>query len=393
MIGAQRLMPPRHPALVEGTIVDVESAPSVVPRVASDRDSPRTGFVDVFRGLLIAHMALDHASMFFNRGRGEEELAVRMPEPVYDLVQFLTRFTGVPVAPGFCFMAGFMVATTSAARESRGVPKSDVTQKLLTRGLVLILADAIVLGLPRAAMGFYSFMVLSAVGVSIMALALVRDVPTRILLPVAMAMLCLHPLLDVSGLPTALRAVLYEPVRAGAFRSMYPVVPWGAIVLAGFVTGRDAATREQPVKFWLSIAGVCLVAFFGIRLAGGYGNAYPHAGPFTVEFWMFSKYPPDLPFLAWSFAVVFASLAGLKALTARCVPPLLRPFVVFGRVPFFFYLVHFYVLMLAMAALHTKTNLAGTYAIWGALLLAMAWPRAWYFKKKQERPNWITRYL
>jgi hypothetical protein len=93
---------------------------------APRRQRLRAGlYVDVFRGLLIAHMALDHASLTFNAARGEEELATRAPLPPVDLLQFLTRFTGVPVAPGFCFMAGFMVALTSLARESRGVPPSE----------------------------------------------------------------------------------------------------------------------------------------------------------------------------------------------------------------------------------------------------------------------------
>src|SRR5678816_2550033 len=81
----------------------------------------RVAYVDVFRGLLIAHMALDHASLMFNAGRAAEELAAG-PAPVFSgIFQFLTRFTGVPVAPGFFFMAGFMVALTSLARENRGV--------------------------------------------------------------------------------------------------------------------------------------------------------------------------------------------------------------------------------------------------------------------------------
>src|SRR3954447_13914791 len=70
----------------------------------------RQTYVDVFRGLLIAHMGLDHASLMFNAGRAAEELAAG-PAPAFaGLAQFLTRFTGVPVAPGFFFMAGFMVA-------------------------------------------------------------------------------------------------------------------------------------------------------------------------------------------------------------------------------------------------------------------------------------------
>jgi peptidoglycan/LPS O-acetylase OafA/YrhL len=72
---------------------------------------------------------------------------------------------------------------------------------------------------------------------------------------------------------------------------------------------------------------------------------------------------------------------------------MLRPFTVFGRVPFFFYVVHFYVLALARGALRAKVGVGETYAIWILLLLVMAVPCAWYFKKKQERPNWLTGYL
>ncbi len=61
----------------------------------------RHGYVDVFRGLLIAHMALDHASLMFNAGRGDEELAAVAARAPIDIFQFLTRFTGVPVAPAF----------------------------------------------------------------------------------------------------------------------------------------------------------------------------------------------------------------------------------------------------------------------------------------------------
>src|SRR6266702_4772053 len=126
--------------------------------------SSRRPWVDIFRGLLISHMALDHASLMFNTGRAEEELAAAGPPVFSSLMQFLTRFAGVPVAPAFCFMAGFMVALTSAARENRGVPPAEVTRRLIIRGLVLIGVDAVIMGLPRALMGFYSFMVLSSIG-------------------------------------------------------------------------------------------------------------------------------------------------------------------------------------------------------------------------------------
>jgi uncharacterized membrane protein len=353
----------------------------------------RKAYVDVFRGLLIAHMGLDHASLMFNAGRGAEELAAG-PAPVVDgLWQFLTRFTGVPVAPGFFFMAGFMVALTSSARAGRGVSDAEVTRRLLIRGLVLIAVDALIMGLPRALMGFYSFMVLSSIGVGIIAVALLRNLPSRILLPAALGVLILHPLIDVSAWPTALRAVVYEPVRTGAFRSMYPVIPWIAIVVLGYVAGRDAASRDRPARFWSLLAAASLVIFFIVRLAGGHGNAYSYESVASRDFWTFAKYPPDLAFLAWSSACVLLSLAVLQTVARRRTPAILKPFEVFGRVPFFFYIVHFYVLGIVQALLAMRAGLIETYAIWLALLAVMTWPCMWYYRKKRDRPNFITRYV
>ena len=355
--------------------------------------SGRRDYVDAFRGLLIAHMALDHASLFFNAGRAGEELATAAAPAHGDLLQFLTRFTGVPVAPGFFFMAGFMVALTSHAREQRGVPHHDVTRRLIVRGLVLIAVDAVIMGLPRAAMGFYSFVVLSSIGAAIILLALVRDVSGKVLLPAALAVLVLHPLLDVSALPLAVRAVLLEPVRAGAFRSLYPVIPWAAIAVLGFVVGRDALQRRPSAKRWIRWAVACLGLFFAIRLTGGYGNAYPYATVLSLDFWSFSKYPPDLPFLAWSFAAILSGLATLLWITRAGMPWWLNPFAVFGRVPFFFYVVHFYLLGVAVAVVRQKFGLLETYLVWLLVLVLMAWPCAWYHRKKRERPNWLTRYF
>src|SRR5215208_2159940 len=336
----------------------------------------RRAYVDVFRGLLIAHMALDHASLMFNAGRAAEELAAG-PAPMFGgLLQFLTRFLGVPVAPGFFFMAGFMVALTSLAREQRGVSHADVTRRLIIRGLVLIAVDALIMGLPRALLGFYSFMVLTSIGVAIIATALLREASSRILVPVALAILLLHPLLDVSWLPVPLRAMLYEPVRTGAFRSLYPVIPWIAILLLGFVVGRDSMQRERPTKLWAALAALSFVSFLAVRLYGGYGNAYGYSSVASVQFWEFSKYPPDLPFLAWSFGCVFLALIVLAAMTRNGTPALLRPLPVFGRVPFFFYIVHFYVLGIAAAILRTRFSLPETYGIWLLLLLAMLGPCA-----------------
>jgi uncharacterized membrane protein len=290
-------------------------------------------------------------------------------------------------------MAGFMVALTSVARENRGVPPAEVTRRLIIRGLVLIGVDAVIMGLPRALMGFYSFMVLSSIGIGVIAAALLRNVATKVLLAAALGVLVLHPLLDVSALPIALRAVLYEPVRTGTFRSMYPVIPWIGIILLGLVVGRDALTRERPVRWWLALSTVSFSAFLIIRVADSYGNAYPYTSIASLDFWIFAKYPPDLAFLTWSLGCIFLTLAALAAIAPHETPRWLRPFEIFGRVPFFFYVVHFYVLGVVQAILRTRLGLVETYAIWLALLIVMAWPCLWYYRIKRDRPNLVTRYF
>jgi uncharacterized membrane protein len=373
--------------------MDIDSPVEARPARAEATQAQRRRYVDVFRGLLIAHMALDHTSLMFNARRPAEELAGGSAPVVGDLMQFLTRFSGVPVAPAFFFVAGLMVALTGAAREQRGMSQHDVTRRLVLRGLVLIAVDALVMGWPRAAMGFYSFVVLSSIGTALIIVALLRHLPATVLLGAAVAVLALHPLLDVSALPVALRAILYEPVRSGPFRSLYPVIPWCAIVIVGYVVGRDAVTRARPARFWAILGVLSLITFFAVRLSGGYGNAYPTSGVTHLDFWFFSKYPPDLPFLTWSFAAIFFGLALLWSLTHSGTPALLLPFAVFGRVPFFFYVVHFYVLGVAAAIVRGKFGLGETYLVWLLLLAAMVGPCAWYGRKKSERPNPVTRYL
>jgi uncharacterized membrane protein len=371
------------PAAADGAGIAADAAPS-----------GRQAYVDVFRGLLIAHMALDHASLMFNAGRAGEEIA-GMAAPVFaDGWQFLARFTGVPVAPAFFFMAGFMVALTGLARSERGVTSAQVTRRLVARGLVLIAVDALVMGLPRALMGFYSFAVLSSIGVALILLALLRDLPTRWLLPAALGVMALHPLLDVSALPVALRAVLHEPVRSGAIRSLYPVIPWCAVMLVGYVVGRDTAVRNTaPLRRWWCLAALCLLLFFVVRLHGGYGNGYPTAEIGSQAFWLFAKYPPDLPFLTFALAATFAGLATVAWVTRDGTPRALQVFAVFGRVPFFFYVVHFYVLGIAAAVVRTKFGLPQSMLIW-LLLLALMYPACLaYARMKRERPNLVTRWV
>ena len=260
-------------------------------------------------------------------------------------------------------MAGFMVALTSMAREHRGVSHAEVTRRLLIRGLVLIVVDALIMGLPRALMGFYSFMVLTSIGVAIIATALLRDVSSRILVPVALGILLLHPLLDVSWLPVPLRAMLYEPVRTGAFRSLYPVIPWIGILLLGFVVGRDAVHARASCKVLGDARGSQLRVLLRrapvrrlwqcLRVLQRRERAVLGVREVSAR--------PAVPRLVVRLHLPHADRArGADA--QRHAGGCCGRSTIFGRVPFFFYIVHFYVLGIAAAILRTKFGLPATYA-------------------------------
>jgi len=202
----------------------------------------------------------------------------------------------------------------------------------------------------------------------------------------------LHPLLDLSALPLPLRAVLYEPVRTGAFRSLYPIVPWCAIVIVGFVVGRDAVRREQPASFWL------LLSVFRWRCSAPSVSRVVTAMPIVRQCRQFRvlavcQVPPDLAFLTWAFAATLLGLALVWRWTRSAVRRCCARSKSSGACHFFFYVVHFYVLGLVAAIVRTKFGLLETYLIWLALLVMMAAPCAWYYDKKRNRPNLVTRYF
>jgi uncharacterized membrane protein len=130
------------------------------------------------------------------------------------------------------------------------------------------------------------------------------------------------------------------------FLFLYPLLPWIGVMLIGFGASmlfeREAAARNRGLLLW----GCAITAgFLVLRFIDGYGEpnhwqVQARGAATLVDFLNTTKYPPSLEFLAMTLgpAAIFCSFAD------RLRGFFKDTFVMFGRVPFAFYVAHFYLL-------------------------------------------------
>jgi uncharacterized membrane protein len=196
---------------------------------------------------------------------------------------------------------------------------------------------------------------------------------------------------------------------------MYPLVPWIGVMAAGYAfgswfAGSGAKTRRRTIAL-----GALLVCVFAeLRLYNFYGDPLPwshqKSALFTaLSFLDTSKYPPSLLFL---FMTLGPALILLGVIHDR-VPRWLRPVVVFGRVPFFYYLLHLALIDLMCAGFafarygaHTREamtrgfpppdwgwSLPVVYAAWIGLVVALYPACRWYAGVKARSRSKLLAYL
>jgi hypothetical protein len=165
---------------------------------------------------------------------------------------------------------------------------------------------------------------------------------------------------------------------------------------------------------------VLTALFFLLRLANVYGDPQPWAPQSNItltviSFFRTSKYPPSLEYLLMTLgpAILFLGLIDRIRVSEN------NPLRVFGRVPMFYYLAHFYSLhALAVVLsglrygrwdyfLRFPSALPGTpapgipadwgyslgtvYVIWLSLVAALYFPCRWYMRVKQgSRSPWLS---
>ena len=375
-------------------------------------------------------MAIDHVRVFAGVPAGGNSYAL-----------FFTRWVTHFCAPAFIFLAG-----TSAWLY--GQKKPDLSRFLFTRGLLLIFLELTVIRLSWTFnFDFRQYEmagVIWVIGVCMIMMAALVKLPLRVVAAVGLLIIFGHNLLSShafatsEGLTNDMRSVLWKvfyvgffapPVEAGPdgprLVVLYTIIPWIGVMAAGYAFGAIVAKPvEQRNRACLAIGLGATVLFLLLRGFNLYGEPSPWSLPSPSEegsqlpallsFLNTSKYPASLQFLLMTLGPTIALMPFLE----RTRGAIARWMTVFGRVPFFFYVLH--IPLIHVAAIIVSQVRMGSvvpwlfanhpmgsprppagytwslgllYAVWLLIVVLLYFACRWYAAVKAQNPTGWLKYL
>jgi uncharacterized membrane protein len=374
--------------------------------IADSGVSRRVASIDWMRGLVMVLMTIDHASMAFDAHHLDNDSALYANASTMALpaAEFFTRWMTHLCAPTFVFLMGTSLALSVERRVVKGVDGWEIDKSMLIRGSIIALLDLTVISLGSA---HWNFGVLYAIGLSMILMAPLRRLPTWALLTLSIGWMALGEMVTGwfwtppgnSSVPAALTIATYG---SNLLVIKYPVIPWLAISLLGWVLGRHlirfaAGLSTVSGRNVLWICGIAsLIGFVVIRGVNGYGNMFLYRSDNSWQQWLHvSKYPPSLTYYLLELGILFLSLAFLRALELRIGVRENGPLYVFGQTAMFFYIVHRLVFEVPATyfGLRDFDGLAATYGV-SAVMLAVLYPACrWYRTFKAVHPRSVLKYL
>jgi uncharacterized membrane protein len=344
------------------------------PPARSQTGSRRLDSIDLMRGLIMVVMALDHVRDFWHHDslvpRDLASPTGMAPVDPVNLDQtngwlFLTRWVTHFCAPTFVFLAG----TGAFLQGARGRSRAGLALFLLTRGLWLMLLDLTLSRLgwafrlwPPDGYGVWGVWagIIWVIGAAMVLLAPLVFLPASAVAAIGVAVIAFHNLLDSKTaadlhLPRVVWGVLHcgtGPVftERVTFGTGYGLLPCFGIMAAGYGLGAVYLLEPRVRRWRLLGLGLALTALFVVlRASNLYGDPrgpnLSGPGPWSLrEGWDFTaysfvncqKYPMSLLFTLMTLGPAVT----LLGLFEWAKGPVARFFVVFGRVPLLFYLLH-----------------------------------------------------
>ncbi|MFT3909314.1 MAG: heparan-alpha-glucosaminide N-acetyltransferase domain-containing protein [Ferruginibacter sp.] len=390
-------------------------------------NNKRIESIDLLRGLIMIIMALDHSRDFFHAdGLTGNPLDPATTTPILYFTRWITHFC----APTFVFLSGL-----SAWLQSGRKTKKELSIFLIKRGLWLIFIDLTVMTLALTAdihFGLFLLETLWSIGASMIVLGLMINLPFNIILLSGLIILFGHNLLDFAEKAREFDVPVWWKLlhRVGIVPLwgnhnlfiFYPFLSWAGLTLLGYCCGSlfTNATQQRRKKILLAIGTTAILFFVILRAINIYGDPAPWVeqknGLQTFfSFMNVQKYPPSLLFLCATIGPVLIFLALIKNTGSR----LSKIVSVYGRVPLFYFIVHFTILHIGQIITYLSRghsvaegmkgvpglpfkfampgegyNLLVVYGIWIAIVIIMYPLCKWYDAYKMDhKEKWWLSYL
>ncbi len=298
-------------------------------------------------------MALDHVRDFFHTDAATfSPTDLSRTTPVLFLTRWITHFC----LPVFMFTAG---AGAFLWWRQGHHTKRNLSRFLWTRGLWFAVLEVTVM---RLAYNFnfsprfpVYLLILWIFGICMIVMALLVHLPLRALAVFSIAVIALHNCLDgIQAAQFGSAAWVWNLIHQPGLVSFagkpvlvtYTLLPWIGVMAAGFcfavVFTQDPSSRQ---RIMLRLGCTLTIAFLAIRALNKYGDPVPWSAQKSIVFTALSflnstKYPASLEFLLMTLGPALLVLAYFDKhpFEAR------NPLVIFGRVPMFYFVLHFYLI-------------------------------------------------
>ncbi len=381
--------------------------------------------IDIVRGLVMVIMALDHVrDLMHILSINESPTNLTTTSPIL----FFTRWITYLCAPIFVFLAGTS-AYISLKRSDNIVATRNF---LLKRGVWLILIEFTLVNFAIFFdIGFNTilFEVIASTGFGFIVLGLLIKSPSKILGLLGLIIIFCHNLIPF--IPFAANSIFkiivmpfFSPTAIPLFAGKvfvigYPPIPWLGIILVGFASGKLFELPDKNRnKIFIQIGVGALFLFTAIRAINIYGDTFKWASQknslFTwLSFMNVTKYPPSLVFCLVTLGIMFLLLAYADQFSYKVK----RLLLVYGKVPMFYFIVHFYLIhiitlfMLFLQGfdfsqmefstgtfgrpknIESGVQLWAVFLIWAAVVTVLYKPCLWYGQYKATSKKWWLRYI
>jgi uncharacterized membrane protein len=382
-------------------------------------------------------MALDHVRDFLYKvplGKAADAALdptnMKTTFPLLFFTRWITHFC----APIFVFLAGVSIYLMCQRKT-----KKEVSMFLIKRGFWLVFVEVIIVTFSWTFNPFFNVLILQviwAIGISMILLGLLVLLPYRVIFAIGLLIVAGHNIMDYPSVSSGFKGTpLSDLLYFSNFSFfqlwqdhfviiVYAFLPWTGVMLLGYCFGKLYQTGVDPVwrrKMLLGIGTGLILLFIFLRFTNLYGDPVPWSsqqrGPvYTfLSFLNLNKYPPSLLFLCMTIGPGILFLAFIEKIQNGFT----KFMNVYGRVPMFYYILHFYLIHLIVVVVffaqgygikdivptgglpfYFKPNglgfgLAGVYIVWFFVVLVLYPVCKKYdqYKTARAKEKWWLSYI